>query len=408
MKMQNRRPLAKVSMFGVTYLHRQNPYLIAWWSAAFPGFGQFLCNQYIRATLLTLFEVIINTLAHVNEAIVFMFCGKFDMSISVLRPRWAVGYIIIYIYTIWDSFQTTIVQNKMCDLAEFENDRLSNMYLSSFEIQYIEQKNPFTAAAYSFFFPGLGQLYNHRFGLAFYTLFWVWFYITYSHTYESMLYLFIGKTQESITIIHPHWLMFLPSIVGGATYHAFITAIEHNRLFQLEQRQFLTERYLNSNINIFYLEGVDNLLITGTFEHSLELEQALAQLEKNGIARKHIKAISMDKDPNSPDQLITKNRELHYRAFEVGMASATACSVVGTSIGFILKLGPIFWGLFTAIIGFIIGFGLYLIFKKRTHRNLSKHLPEVLLNVYCKEEQTHFVMKTMLKYNALTVGKTSR
>jgi hypothetical protein len=223
-----------------------------------------------------------------------------------------------------------------------------------------------------------------------------------------MLYLFIGNTQESITILHPHWLMFLPSIVGGATYHAFITAIEHNRLFQLEQRQFLTERYLNSNINIFYLDGVDNLLIIGIFEHSLELEQALAQLEKNGIARKHIKAIPMDTDPNSPNQLISKKRELHYRASEVGMASATACSVVGTSIGFILKLGPIFWGLFTAIIGFIIGFGLYLIFKKRTHRNLSKQLPEVIVNVNCKEEQTDFVMKTMWKYNALTVGKTSR
>jgi len=52
----------------------------------------------------------------------------------------------------------------------------------------------------------------------------------------------LGNFQESILIIDPHWLLFMPSVIGAATYHASITTIEHNRLFRLEQHQFLEER----------------------------------------------------------------------------------------------------------------------------------------------------------------------
>ena len=240
-----RRPLAILSKFGVTHLHRQNPYMVAWWSAAFPGFGHYLLNQYFRATLLTLIEVIINTLAHVNEAIVYTYCGKFELAKSVLQPRWALGYIIIYFYSIWDSYRSTLAQNKMCHLAELENERLDCMLFTSSEIQYLEQKKSVTAAIYSFFFPGLGQLYNHRFGLGIYAMVWWWIYVTLSRAHESLAMIIIGNIEESISILHPHWLLFMPSVLGGAVYHAFITSKEHNRLFRLEQHQFLMERYQN-------------------------------------------------------------------------------------------------------------------------------------------------------------------
>lgn len=404
--MKNRYSLAKISIFGVTYLKRQNPYIVAWWSAAFPGFGHYMCNQYIRATLLTLTELIFNTLSHINEAIVYMFCGKFDLCTSILNPRWAIGYMTIYLYTIWDSFRTAVVQNKLYDLAEFENQKLDEMRIYSSEIQYIEQKSPFTAAFYSFFFPGLGQLYNHRFALAFYTMFWTWFYITFSHVYESIMYLVTAKTYQSIDILRPHWLMFLPSVIGGAMYEAFTTAINHNRLFRISQRQFLKRFYQDSSINVFIQRGGDCFLITGTFEHSLELEQALNELEKYGVNRNQIATVNMDIAPNSPDIFLSKKREHRYKAFEVGIASATVLSVVGISIGFILTLGPIFWGLFSAIVGFMIGSVIYLLINKGSDRDLSKHLPEVVVNVNCKEEQSDLVIGIMWKYNAITVGKT--
>lgn len=87
MSYQIRRPIAQISMFGITHLKQQNPYMVAWWSAIFPGFGHYLLNQYIRATLLTLSEVATNTLAHINEAMVYSFSGQFELAKSVLEPN---------------------------------------------------------------------------------------------------------------------------------------------------------------------------------------------------------------------------------------------------------------------------------------------------------------------------------
>lgn len=252
---QSRRPLARMSALGVTHLHRQNPLMVAWWSAVFPGFGHYLLNQYLRATFLTLAEVIVNTLAHINEALVFSFCGQFEQAKAILEPRWIIGYITTYLVTIWDSYRSTLVQNRLCLLAEQENEPLPSLKLYASEIQYIEPKNPLTAVVYSFFMPGLGQMYNHRFGLAFYAIFWWWIYISLSHTYESITYLFIGRLSEANGVLHPHWLLFMPSVMGGSIYQAYVTANAHNRLFRLEQRRHLASRYSRSEAHIFRPAG---------------------------------------------------------------------------------------------------------------------------------------------------------
>ena len=251
MDKQFRRPLATISVFGITFLHRQNPLMVAWWSIVFPGFGHYMLNQYVRATLFTLSELIINTLSHVNEAIIYTFCGKFEMAKSVIQIRWIYGYLAILFYAIWDSYRSTIVQNKMCELAELENEPLESNIIHPLEIQYLEQKSPYTAAVYSFFFPGLGQVYNHRFGLAFYAMFWWWVYVTLSHVYESLFFFLMGDMGQSISVLRPHWLLFMPSVLSGSMYHAFITAVEHNRLYKVEQKQHLIKTYKNSEVCIF-------------------------------------------------------------------------------------------------------------------------------------------------------------
>lgn len=258
MNKQVRHPMATISMLGISHFHRQNPYLVAWWSAAFPGFGHYLLNQYARATILTLIEVIINTLAHINESIAYTLCGNFEKAGLVLKPELAFGYLIIYFFVIWDSFRSTLIQNKLCHLAELENNPICSVYLHPLEIQYLEQKNPFLAIWYSIMFPGLGQLYNHQFVLAFYAIFWWWFYLIMSHEYESALYLITGNLQQALSVLNIHWLLFMPSVAGGAAYHAFITAIEHNRLYRMEQRRYLIERYGNNEADIFPSGGLVN------------------------------------------------------------------------------------------------------------------------------------------------------
>ncbi len=147
------------------------------------------------------------------------------------------------------------------------------------------------------------------------------------------------------------------------------------------------------------------MLIVGTFEHSLELEQVLALLEQRGISRKHILAIPMDTEPKPPIKFIARLRDLHSKAIEVGMACATGSSVIGISLGFILTWGPIIWGLLAALIGFSIGFGIYVLINRGTYRHLPKKLPEVTVIVQCPEDQSMLVMEIMWQHRVLTVGQ---
>ncbi|WP_426450754.1 hypothetical protein ACP26L_01795 [Paenibacillus sp. S-38] len=238
-----RRPLALLSTSGVTHLQRQNPFVVVWWSAAFPGFGHLLLNQYIRGVLLTLSEVITNTLAHINEAIIYSFSGRIPLAKEVLDPVWLYGYCMIYLYAMWDSYRSTLEINRQCELAEMEDARLQALVMRPGSIQYLERKSPRAAAAASLCFPGLGQLYNHRFGLAFYAILWWWVYLGFSHLHAAGLALLLGHAKESTAMLTPHWLLFMPSVLGGSIYHAYVTAVEHNRLFRVEQRQYLRERY---------------------------------------------------------------------------------------------------------------------------------------------------------------------
>lgn len=147
------------------------------------------------------------------------------------------------------------------------------------------------------------------------------------------------------------------------------------------------------------------MLIIGTFEHSVELEQALVVLEHSGISRKYIMVVPMDIDPQNPTQFISNAHERYYKGIEVGIACATASSVIGTSVGFILAMGPVFWGLTAACVGFAIGFGIYLLVRKGSHRHLPKRLPEITVIVQCSKDQSILVMETMSRYRVLTVGQ---
>ncbi|HEX9059825.1 MAG TPA: hypothetical protein VF941_06575 [Clostridia bacterium] len=146
------------------------------------------------------------------------------------------------------------------------------------------------------------------------------------------------------------------------------------------------------------------MLVIGSFEYSIELEEALKVLEHKGILRKSILVIPMDASPTEDTQYIGKSRDRYNKGIEIGMSFATAFAVVGMSRGLALKWGPVFWSLIFAFAGFFISFGIYLYLNKNTHRHLPKKLPDVTVIVQCSEEKSTMVMETMWEYRALTVG----
>ncbi|MFD2329912.1 hypothetical protein ACFSR7_11740 [Cohnella sp. GCM10020058] len=251
---QTRYPLLRISLLGITYASFPRPLMVAWWSAAFPGFGHFIINQYARGVLLTLTEMLINKLSGLNDAIVYTFCGRFGDATAVLDADWAFGYATIYLFAIWDSYRNARYQGRLRSLSAADQP-VRRMLIHPVEVHYMERKKPLTGIYYSLLFPGLGQLYNQRFCLAFYLMFWWWVYIGTSHAIAAGIELLYGSVARSTEMLSQHWFMFMPSVLGGAAYHAYRGTIEQNQLFRIEQRAYLNKTYDKANIAIFPESG---------------------------------------------------------------------------------------------------------------------------------------------------------
>ncbi|WP_245855822.1 hypothetical protein [Paenibacillus rigui] len=246
-----RRQMVLLSQDGLTYLRWQHPLIVVWWSAAFPGFGHFLLHQHFRGFFLSLWEVLINRLTHINEATVYSFSGRFELAKEVLDPRWLFAYMFVYLFAIWDSYLGATEANKLHHMAVLENARITPYAIRPLCISTISLRRPWAAMISSCILPGLGQLYNHRLTLGFYGVFWWMIYMTLSHSHQALLYLFHGKITEATQILNLQWLLFMPSVIGGAMYDAYMTTLDHNRLFRLEQRQFFGERYPQFQLDLF-------------------------------------------------------------------------------------------------------------------------------------------------------------
>jgi TM2 domain-containing membrane protein YozV len=246
-----RRQLTLLSQDGLTNLRWQNPLIIVWWSASFPGFGHFLLHNYIRGFMLSLWEVIINRLTHINEAIVYSFSGRIELAKEVLEPLWVLAYMLVYMFAIWDSYLKAIDANKHYHLASMENSKLVPFLIRPLCISYLSLRRPWAAMICSCMIPGLGQLYNNRLALGFYGLFWWIIYMTLSRSHAVLLSLFQGNIQGNAMVLDPQWLLFMPSVIGGAMYDAFMTTRDNNHLFRLEQKQYFSERYPHFQLDLF-------------------------------------------------------------------------------------------------------------------------------------------------------------
>jgi TM2 domain-containing membrane protein YozV len=227
-----RRYKAHVSVVGTTQIHLRNPYIIAWWSAAFPGFGHLLLSKYIRGYVLFIWEVVVNLKAHVNLAMIYSFQGNIDITKDVLNTRWLLMYIPVYLFGIWDSYRTTVDMNKVYLLAEREEHRFNTFSLGAVEINYLDKRNPVLSVIWSLLVPGLGQLYIHRILTAFFAIIWIVVFFYYSHVLEAVSLLFLGKVQEATSVLNPEWLLFLPSVYGFAVFDSYMNTVENNNFMK--------------------------------------------------------------------------------------------------------------------------------------------------------------------------------
>ncbi|MFD2214645.1 hypothetical protein [Metabacillus endolithicus] len=252
-----RRYRAHVSILGTTQIHLRNPYIIGWWSAAFPGFGHLLLSKYLRGFVLFIWEVVVNIQSNLNLGMIYSFQGDIDKAKEILDTRWLLIYIPVYIFAIWDSYRTTVDMNKVFILAEREEHKFNSFTIGALEINYLDKRNPVMAIIWSLFIPGLGQLYIHRIVTAFFIIIWCVVFFYYSHGLEAISLLFLGEIEKATIVVNPEWLLFFPSLYGFSIYDSYINTVENNKLYDKEQRGFLMENYRSASFQVLKGQKVD-------------------------------------------------------------------------------------------------------------------------------------------------------
>ncbi len=245
-----RRYKAHVSIAGTTQFHIRNPYVIAWWSAAFPGFGHLLLSKYLRGLVLFIWEVVVNYNAKINLAMVYSFSGNIRLAKETLEVRWMLMYIPVYLFAIWDSFRTCMDMNKVFLLAEREDAPFNSFVIGALEINYLDKRQPIMSILWSLFMPGLGQLHIHRLLTAFFALVWTIVFLYFSKTLVAVHHLFLGNISKATAVLDMQWLLYMPSMWGFAVYDSYTNTVENNKLFDMEQKDYLIKHFQNPGFRI--------------------------------------------------------------------------------------------------------------------------------------------------------------
>lgn len=241
-----RRLIATVNPYMTNLFHLRNPFIIAWWSASFPGFGHVLLGKYITGILLMVWEIFANNMAHLNEGIFYSMTGRTEKAVNVMNEEWLWLYAVFYVFIIWDSYRQTIEFNKYYILSIREGSPLNITNISAMEISILEKKKPFLALFWSLMAPGLGHFYLNRLPAIVFGVF-LWMITAYfAGFYKCLFYSFTGDFELIQQTAEPQWFLFLPSIYVFLAYDSYVNAVEHNKLFDRELEKHVKSRYQHS------------------------------------------------------------------------------------------------------------------------------------------------------------------
>jgi hypothetical protein len=403
-----RRAVAYLGLLGTTQLHLRNPYIVAAWSVAFPGMGHLLLSKYLRGFVLFLWEVFINYMAHINLLIFYSFIGDFEKAKQVVDIQWMSLYVPTYIFAIWDSYRTTIDMNHAYMLAAREDAAIKPFKIGALEVNYLDKRSPWVSVIWSLLVPGAGQLYIHRLITAFFLIAW-WIFICYNANFlPAMHYTFLGDFEQTKAILSIQWLLNIPSVYFFGMYDAYVNTAENNKLFSWEQNRFLKRQYQSPS---FIMPSNkqnkgDKMYIVSTFDHSVYLELAITAIQMKGIKKENIMAVPIDKKGEQISLFDSMHSSDGLSLFDLPAILAVILGIFGGIYGFVLKWGPLIWGLIAIAAGFALGLVIKLIItRKYNNRQKDKRGTEVVLIIECLENQLEMVKDTLWAHSALGVSK---
>jgi hypothetical protein len=247
-----RRYNSHVGPYNINYNLLINPWVPLLWSVMFPGFGHLLLGAYLDGYLLIIWEIGINNMSHLNQAIIYTFHGKYELAKSVLSVKWAILYLPVYLFSMWDSYRTTVETNYMYYLAEKENARVVPYQISGVSISYLDKINPLMSVVWTCCVPGLGHIIMHRLLTGVFLFVWWLVICHFSNLTSALYYTLIGSFTQAIQILQPQWLLFMPSLYGYAIFETYTSSVELTKLFKIEQTQHFQSNYQST---VFKLPG---------------------------------------------------------------------------------------------------------------------------------------------------------
>jgi hypothetical protein len=140
------------------------------------------------------------------------------------------------------------------------------------------------------------------------------------------------------------------------------------------------------------------------FEHSLDIESALSGLQTKGIGKEAILAVPLDRRDEEGMLFDKVNSSDGTSMLALGMILGMIGTLLGSILGFRLTWGPILWGVIGAAAGFLMGFGIRLVYA-RTHGKSGKpQKTGVVVVVRCGPDQADWVKDLLWKNGAMGVS----
>jgi len=234
---------ANITAFAINYLFPKNPWTVAWWSLALPGMGHMMLGHSYTGIIFLVWELIINTQANLNTAILYSFTGNFELAKQFIDYKWLLLYPAVLIFCVWDSYHIAEEQNKIFYLCTREKPVINFIAIDSLGINYLKPYNPLHMAFWSAFAPGTGHICMKKLITGFLG-FIIWISIAYLSGVNQGIHLtFACSFQEVKSVLNPQWFLFLPSIFCYAFYSAYVNAQALNELYRVEQRSYLEQHF---------------------------------------------------------------------------------------------------------------------------------------------------------------------
>ncbi|MEB1808887.1 MAG: hypothetical protein LPK26_16635 [Bacillaceae bacterium] len=397
-----------VTPYNYNIVEIRNPTVIMWWSAAMPGFGHVMLCKYLKGFILIIWEFAVNVNANINTAIVYTFTGRFDEAIQVVDTKWVLLYMPVYAYAIWDSRRATIDLNKFAVLADQSSNsiaEINSIAIAAIENNYLDKRKPWLAVFWSMVTPGLGHLYINRLPSGFYLLTWFLVAIWFSNFLPAIHLTFIGEFQQATSILHPQWVLFLPSMYGYAAYSAYAQCESYNKLMEKQQSYFLEEEYQNSSFKEktnLLTERSGEMNVVASFDHTVYLELAIKELERQGISKENIFTVPLT-EKNKPKKNSEIIRGSGFSLLDMTFTLGTVFSLFGVIYGFVLEGGPITWGLIGLFVGGGVGFLLDLFIRKKQYKTRKRKGEggEVVVMIHCQEDRIPLVKEILFDHYTL-------